>query len=332
MTTNSDESIQSPMNVGVIGVGSMGRHHARVYSELRGANLVGVTDEDRDAAREVAEDYGTEALDFNVLVDQAEAVSIAVPTAYHYDIAKQSLERGKHILVEKPFVEEIEKGEELVALADRKELTIQVGHIERFNPAIRELDNVIGDEEILAIDVNRLGPPRDRTIDDSVVLDLMVHDIDIIRSLIGQNPNEIQASGTLDNRYATATLSYDNGPVVSLTASRITQRKVRNMQITTSDRFICVDFTDKSIEIYRQSVPKYFEEEGDIRYHHEGIIERPMVPNGEPLRLEIKAFLNAISIGEEPIVTARDGIGAIELARSIDERAKRDAKSEVATR
>ncbi|WP_285265263.1 Gfo/Idh/MocA family protein [Halobacterium salinarum] len=309
------------MKAGVIGVGTMGRQHARVYSELRDAELVGIHDQDQEAAQEVAAEYGTRTISFDELLETADAVSIAVPTAYHYEVARSCLEHKLNVLVEKPFAEDLDAGEELINLANSRGCTLQVGHIERFNPATQALDDILGDKEILAVDMNRLGPPRDRTIQDSAVLDLMIHDIDIVLSLLGRQPDNVSASGVRNNHFATATLTYDEGPVVSLTASRVTQRKVRTMDITLEDCLVTVDFIDKSVQIHRQSAPEYVEQNGDIKYRHEGIVEHPMIPNGEPLKHEIQSFLEAAKHGTQPEVTGWDGIEALKLAREIDERA-----------
>jgi len=325
-----------PLRVGVIGVGSMGQNHARVYAELPTVELAGIADADADRAHDVAARHDTRAMDRCDLVASAEAVSIAVPTAHHYPVARECIEAGVHVLVEKPFVAEPAEGRELVSLADERGVAIQVGHIERFNPAIQALSEILAGKELIAIDARRLGSPREREIKDGAVMDLMIHDIDVALSLVNEDLDLVNAVGTQGSRYVDAQLRFDGGSVASLTASRITQRKVRELTITTRDAWIVVDYIDRSIEIHRQSSERY-EPSDDARHatfhsrawrrgieSNEGIIEQPMVGGGEPLKEELAAFVECVETGDEPAVTAEDGLRALEVARTID-RLTRDA-------
>ena len=325
-----------PLRVGVIGVGSMGRNHARVYAELPTVELAGIADADADRAHEVAARHDTRAIDRSDLIASAEAVSIAVPTAHHYPVARECIEAGVHVLVEKPFVAEPAEGRELASLADERGVAIQVGHIERFNPAIQALSEILSGKELIAIDARRLGSPREREIKDGAVMDLMIHDIDVALSLVNEDPDLVNAVGTQGSRYVDAQLRFDGGVVASLTASRVTQRKVRELTITTRDAWIVVDYIDRSIEIHRQSSERY-EPSDDARHatfhsrawrrgieSNEGIIEQPMVGGGEPLKEELAAFVECVDTGDEPAVTAEDGLRALEVARTID-RLTRDA-------
>ena len=325
-----------PLRVGVIGVGSMGRNHARIYAELPTVELAGIADADADRAHEVAARHDTRAMDRSDLIASAEAVSIAVPTAHHYPVARECIEAGVHVLVEKPFVAEPAEGHELVSLADERGVAIQVGHIERFNPAIQALSEILSGKELIAIDARRLGSPREREIKDGAVMDLMIHDIDVALSLVNEDLDLVNAVGTQGSRYVDAQLRFDGGSVASLTASRVTQRKVRELTITTRDAWIVVDYIDRSIEIHRQSSERY-EPSDDARHatfhsrawrrgieSNEGIIEQPMVGGGEPLKEELAAFVDCVETGDEPAVTAEDGLRALEVARTID-RLTRDA-------
>lgn len=313
------------LRVGVIGVGSMGASHARVYSELPGVSLVGVADADADRAREIATRHGTRAMDQSELVEAAEAVSIAVPTAHHYPIARECIVAGVHVLVEKPFVAEPSEGRELISLAEEHGVTIQVGHVERFNPAIRAVTEILANHEILAIDAQRLGSPRERRIEDNAVLDLMIHDIDVLLSVVDSEIDTVNALGAEDNRYIDAQLGFENGIVASLTASRVTQRKVRELSITARECWITVDYIDRSVEIHRHSLPEYVEGGSGVHYRHEGVVERPMVDSGEPLKKELAAFVECAETGTEPVVTAADGLRALEVARTIDRLATDEA-------
>ena len=303
---------------GVIGVGSMGRHHARVYRELPETSLVGVADADTEAAEEAADTYETTAMSVDELLDAADAVSIAVPTRYHYDTARDAIDRGVHVLVEKPLVESLDEGRELIRHADERDVVLQVGHIERFNPAVRALTDIVPDLDVIAVDARRLGPPVDRDMNTSTVLDLMIHDSDVLLALIGDDVELKEAASANDDRYVTATMSMDDGVLGTLTASRVTQRKVRELSITARSCQVHVDYISQSVQIHRHSIPEYIEENGDIRYRHENIVEHPTVDNGEPLKKELSAFAEAVREGSEPVVTGEDGLRALELAREIE--------------
>jgi len=221
---------QDQINTGVIGTGNMGRHHARVYNELPDSNLVGVYDIDADQAEKVAAKHGTESLEFEELLERVDAVSVAVPTLHHYDTVKQCLERGVHVLVEKPFVDNRSQGEELIEIAEENNVQIQVGHIERFNPAVVALQDIVPDIDIINIDAERLGPPLDRDMEDSVVEDLMIHDIDILLWLINSEVSSISTFDS-DEAYTTANFQFEDGTIARLTASRVTQRRFENSQL-----------------------------------------------------------------------------------------------------
>lgn len=310
-----------PIPVGVIGVGSMGRHHARVYEELPGAELVGVHDADAATAREIADTYAVEVLSRDELLAAVEAVSVAVPTPYHLETARACVEAEVAALIEKPVVGDLDDAVAMRSLDRSSAAPLQVGHIERFNPAISTLTDIVADLDVLSIRAERLGPPPERAIADSAAFDLMTHDLDIVRSLLGQDPDRVEAVGVDENRHVTALLEFPCGIVTSLTASRKTQRKVRTLEVTAESCFIEVDYIDQSIDIHRHSVPEYIEEDGNIRYRHESVVERPHVPNGEPLRFELEAFLDAVSNGTEPAVTIDDGLRVIELAEEIEQAA-----------
>lgn len=310
-----------PIPVGVIGVGSMGRHHARVYEELPGANLVGVHDADASVGMDIASKYAVDVMDRDELLAAVEAVSVVVPTPYHLETARACVDAGVAPLIEKPVVGDLAEAPEMRDLAARSPVPIQIGHIERFNPAISTLSDIIEDLDVLSIRAERLGPPPDRAIDDSAVYDLMTHDLDIVRSLLEEEPTTIEAIGVDANRHVSTLLEFPCGIVTSLTASRKTQRKVRTLEVTAEECFIEVDFIDQSVEIHRHSVPEYIEEDGNVRYRHESVVERPQVPNGEPLRFELESFLKAVENGSDPAVTVEDGLRVIELADEIEQAA-----------
>ena len=307
-----------PIRAGVVGVGSMGQNHARVYAELPGVELVGVADVDAERASEVAASHDTAALAKGELLDRAEAVSIAVPTAHHASLARECIEADVDVLVEKPFVSEPSEGRALEALADEQGVIVQVGHVERFNPAVQAVSEILSDQEILAVDAQRLGSPRERTIADNAVMDLMIHDIDVLLSLIGEDVTTVNALGAEENRYIDAQLRFESGIVASLTASRVTQKKIRQLSITTRECWIAVDYIDRSVAIHRHSLPEYVERKSGMHYRHEGVVEQPMVDSGEPLKEELASFVDCVRERKTPLVTAADGLRALSVAHKID--------------
>ena len=304
--------------VGVIGVGSMGQHHARVFQELPSAELVGVADVDADAAAETAAEYGTTPRSAASLLSAADAVSIAVPTPYHHETAMAAIDAGVDLLIEKPIAEEPAAGRDLLVAAEEAGLTLQVGHIERFNPAVRTLETIAADLDVIAVDGRRLGPPTGREIADGVATDLMIHDADVLLSLVDEPVADVYAAETAADQYVAATVEFETGVVATLTASRVTQQKVRTLSITAESCRVTVDYIDQSVRINRHSLPEYVETDGEVRYRHENVVERPTVENGEPLRKELDSFVEAVRTGSEPVVTAADGIRALELVQRVE--------------
>jgi predicted dehydrogenase len=320
MTKTNGRRNGSAVDAGVIGVGKMGANHARVYSELQNVNLVGVADADAEQAQSVADKYGAEVMDRADLLSAVDIVSIAVPTELHYEFGVEAVESGVDLLIEKPFVDDYDRGEELAERAEEAGVTLQVGHIERFNPAVRVVTDLAPELDIISVDVRRLGPPVDRGGSDSVVYDLMVHDLDLLLSLVDDDIDEITANGR-DKRHVSAQLTFDDGAIGDLTASRLTQQKVRTLGITAMDCQVNVDFIDQSVEIHRQSFPEFIEQNGDVRYRQESVIERPMVKNGEPLKAELRSFVESAVNGTEPVVTAEDGLRVLKIAERVENEA-----------
>lgn len=307
---------QDVVRVGVIGVGTMGEHHARVYSELAGAELIGVADADRERASAVGEAHGSIARPTEELIEEADAVSIAVPTSAHADLALDCIESGTDLIVEKPFVLDPAEGRKVARRAEKRNVVLQVGHIERFNPAIRALFDLVDPAEIIAIRADRLGPPVGRQVSDDVVTDLMIHDIDIVLALMGEQPTSVSAVSR-EESYASALCEFNAGIVATLTASRVTQRKVRTMEVTTGNRHLAIDYINQSVKIHRRSRPSYLQDDAEMRYRHESIIEQPLIESAEPLKLELEAFLEAVRNRSTPQVTAKDGLQALSVVWSI---------------
>ncbi|WP_207589630.1 Gfo/Idh/MocA family oxidoreductase [Halomontanus rarus] len=306
------------LDVGVIGVGSMGHHHARVYESLPRANLVGVFDLDEERATAVARDHETSAMGLDSLLAAVDAVSIAVPTSAHYDVLTRCLDASVAALVEKPIVGDLETGEKLREKAIATDVPLQVGHIERFNPVVTTLEELLENFSVISLASQRLGPPPNTQIDDSAVLDLMIHDIDVVLSLLDEIPSTIKGTGVRKNHHASALLEFDSDVMASLTASHRTQRKVRTLEITADEGLIVADYMNQSIEIHRRSVPEYVEQNGAVRFRHESTIERLHIPSEEPLRNELESFLNAVVANELPEVTVDDGLIALEVAKRVE--------------
>lgn len=315
---------QNKIDVGVIGVGSMGQNHARVYNELTGANLVGIADADAERAEDVAEKHATEAMDTDDLLAAVDAVSVVVPTQYHYDVVKACLDAGVATFVEKPVLGSLERSDELLREVNNADVPVQVGHIERFNPVVTALTAIVDGLSIVSVRAQRLGPEPDRKIQDSAVIDLMIHDIDIVLSLFDETPTAVSGTGTREGRHASALLEFEDDRMASLTASRKTQRKVRTLEVTAEECFIEVDYLDQSIEIHRNSVPEYIEEDGEVRFKHESIVERPVVHNAEPLQKELESFLEAVETDAIPEVTVSDGLDALSVALEIEREIEAD--------
>ena len=317
------------LSVGVVGVGTMGSHHARVYNELTGADLVGVADADSATARAVAAEYDTRVLDRDRLLETADAVSVAVPTDQHAALATAAIDAGTAALVEKPFVTDPDRGREVAARAREAGIPLQVGHVERFNPAVGALREILPELDPIAVAARRQGPPVDRASSDSAAMDLMIHDIDILLTVAESPVRSVSAVAAGEGQHICAQLAFESGLVGTLTASRLTQQKIRDLAITARECQVDVDYLDRSVEIHRHSMPEFLVDGGDIRYRHESIIERPTIENGEPLKAELSAFVDTVREGTEPPVTAADGIRAVELARRVEEECRAGAEAGV---
>lgn len=313
----------SRLKTGVIGLGRMGQHHCRVYANQKESQLMGIHDIDPQRARELSLLYDVPAFPhLEDLLEQVDAVSLATPTPTHFDLAMRCLEQNVNVLIEKPVTDKIEDAQKLAQFVNGNGMIVQIGHIERFNPTYMELKKVLEDLAVIAISFNRLSPYRVSNKDVDVVLDLMVHDLDLSIDLTGRTPSAINAYGlmpfsdSLD--HVVAQLYYANGPLITLTASRVTEQKIRSVAVTSEDAFVEADFMNKSISIHRCSTGEYTaKNRNGVRYRQESVIERILVPNVEPLSLEIKHFLGCVSQKTSPCVSVHDGLKALQLAQLI---------------
>ena len=274
------------IRVAVIGVGHMGQYHVNIYSELNDVELVGVCDLSGERAKEIASKYNTVAYtDYKELLDKVDAVTIAVPTSCHYEASKPFIERGVHVLLEKPIANTLEEATDLFALADKGGVHLQIGHVERFNGAVQEIKKVIKDPLIL--EFRRVGPFSNRISDAGVVMDIMIHDIDIALNLIDSKVKSINAVGgqvyTGREDYAHCQLLFENGCLANFMSSRVTQEKVRTLAISQKDAYVFLDFNEQDIQIHRQAASHYFMSREELRYKQESFIERIFVHKGNPL-------------------------------------------------
>jgi len=295
----------------VIGVGYLGRFHAQKYASLPGSRLVAVVDADPETRDRVANELGCRALaDYRDVLGDVEAVSIATPTPLHFPIARDCLERGVHVLVEKPVTETPEQARALIATAARRGRILQVGHLERFNAAILALEGLPGTPRF--VESHRLAPFKERGTDVNVVLDLMIHDIDLIQSLVGAPIVSIDAVGAsvfsagLD--IANARIRYANGCVANTTASRVSMKMERKLRLFQDDAYVSIDLQQKVLTLVRKPAEGVAAAPGQV------VIEERSYEQGDALRFEIEAFLRSIREGRPPVVSGEDGLRALETA------------------
>jgi len=304
----------SKIRTAVIGVGYLGRFHAQKYALLDEADLVAVCDTSEEAAGRVARELDTRAVnDYRDLAREVDAVSIVVPTQKHHEVARHFLDAGVHVLLEKPITSTLDQGRDLVSLARDRGVVFQIGHLERFNPAVVALGDVLDKPRF--IESHRIAPFNPRGADVNVVLDLMIHDIDIILDFVRSPVTEIRASGvpvlSSDTDVANARLQFENGCVANVTASRVSLKSERKMRIFQEDAYLTIDFQNKTLGIHRRGKGEMFP----------GIPEvdsREMeFEQGDALLAEIRAFLDSIRNDKPPVVSGEDGLRALETAFTI---------------
>ncbi len=315
------------MNIGVIGVGHLGQHHVKHFSRLKQATLVGLHDRDHRRAEEVASKYQIQAFkELEALIAACDALSIVTPTPTHAIIAKRCLQAGKHVFIEKPITETVAEADDLLRLAEQNQVLIQVGHIERLNPALLPLKNYSLNPKY--IEVQRLAPYNTRGTDVPVVLDLMIHDIDIILSLVQSPVKNIRASGvsimTRSVDIANARIRFENGTVTSITSSRVAKDRVRKVKIFQREMYVTIDFLLGLTEVYRvldaqakdpQAIVTAPLERNGI--HRQIVYEKPPVKQVDALQLELENFIQATQGFAPPIVDGQTGREALAVATKI---------------
>lgn len=313
------------LKVGVLGVGNMGRNHLRVLSTMPEVELVGCCDADRNAAEEQASQYDITAFDSpEEMYYAVDVVHVVTPSFLHEEYAVAAANAGCHVLVEKPIALDRDAASNIIAACANAKVRLCVGHVERFNPAIATLSKIIEGEEVLSVNFQRMSPFDRRVSDASVVQDLMIHDIDVLNSIAKSPIKKVQSQGAkaftdkLD--YAQGLVSYEDGMCASLTASRITETKIRKAEINCKSSFIAVDYLTRTVEISRKT---YFTLDVgyNAQYRQENIIEKVFVPNVEPLRSEFSHFIRCIHTGEDILTSGEMGLAALELSQAIEQNA-----------
>ncbi|MDP8262809.1 MAG: Gfo/Idh/MocA family oxidoreductase [Candidatus Ancaeobacter aquaticus] len=291
----------------VIGVGHLGRHHARVYTELQDVELVGVVDSDSGRGNKVAKKHNVQYYSsIEPILDTVDVANVVVPTPAHFEIAEKLLCSGVHVLIEKPITETLEQAEKLVKLQKEKDVVLQVGHIERFNPAIRAVKDIVFNP--MFVEVHRLCPYNPRGTDVGVVLDLMIHDIDILLNLVPSPVKEIRAVGinvvSENDDIANARIEFENGCVANIAASKIGNKEMRKIRIFQNKAYISLDYQNQNGYIYTMNNAK---------------VRRKKIPlkKDEPLKSEIQSFIESVKKNEVPLVTGEHGLHALEVAMEI---------------
>ncbi len=316
------------LKIGVIGTGHLGKLHTKMFQQIQDCELTGIYDINPDNLANVAKEFNTRAFgSFDEMMQTVDAVSIAVTTSAHHKVAKECLLNNKHIFIEKPITSLIPQGEEIVKIAADKNLTLQVGHIERFNPALLAVEQFL--TEPMFIQSDRLSQFNPRGTDVAVVLDLMIHDIDIILSLVNSEVTRIDANGVAvvsDNiDIANARIQFANGAVANVTASRISQKKMRKMRLFQKENYISLDFIGGVAEVYRlveADQPLFtpaisFGEIGIGNKKKRVVYEQPEIKEVNALKYELELFVRSVIEKKKPVVSGMDGLKALRVAEII---------------
>lgn len=306
----------SKLKTAVIGVGYLGKFHAQKYASLPQSNLVAVCDHNLEVAQNIANEHNVEACNnYLDLIGKVDAVSIVVPTQKHYEVAKPFLENGVHVLLEKPITSTVEEAQELVNIARANNALFQIGHLERFNPAIIAVNHVL--DEPMFIESHRVAPFNPRGADVNVILDLMIHDIDIILNFVGSPVKHIDASGvpvlSNDIDIANVRIQFENGCVANVTASRVSLKSERKMRIFQHDAYVTIDFQNKQLGIHRKGDGEMFPGVADIESKEQTFEQ------GDALLSEIDAFLTSINTRQPAVVSGEDGLRALQTAIEISQ-------------
>jgi len=310
----------SKIKVGVIGVGRMGTYHVGILSELPEVELTAVVDIDSKCRKVIEKNYGAPSFEnYKDMYGKVDAAVVAVPTGLHFSIAKDLLNAGIHVLLEKPCANNLDHARELFQIAKDKALTLHVGHVERFNGAVQELHKIV--DSPIFVECRRMGPFTDRIKDDGVVLDIMIHDIDIILNLIQSKVIKTHVLGasvfSTKDDLVNAQLEFENGCIANIIASRASQNQIRTLSITQKDSFVVLDYTDQEIYVHKKSSSEHKLSKDSLRYKQESLVERIFVHKDNPLKLELKHFLDCATNGSPRKVAIDNELYSLEVALNI---------------
>jgi predicted dehydrogenase len=323
------------LKIGVLGAGHLGKIHIRLLKEIAAYQLIGFFDPNKEAAAKVTEEFGIKAWDSaEALIAAVDVVDIVTPTLYHFDLAEKAIRQSRHVFIEKPLTHTVAQGKILMQLANEANVKVQVGHVERFNPAFLAAKDIL--QEPLFIETHRLAQFNPRGTDVSVVLDLMIHDIDIVLSLIKANIRRISASGVAvvseTPDIANARIEFDNGAVANLTASRISLKNMRKSRFFRRDAYISVDFLEKSVNIVKMKTVEGEPDPlsltidlGEGKGSKQIFFENPKVEPANAIQLELQTFAEAIINNTRPLVSIDDGFKALDVAHKIIEQLRLNA-------
>ena len=314
------------IKIGVFGAGHLGKIHLKLINESKMYDLIGFYDVNPDISKKIEKEFGYKYFnDSNLLIESSDAIAIITPTQFHYEIAMKCIDENKHIFIEKPIARTVEEAEEIVKFSKEKKIIGQVGHVERYNPAYNSIKNKIGNP--MFIESHRLSEFNPRGTDVSVVLDLMIHDIDIILSLVPSEVKNISSSGVsvISNSpdIANARIEFHNGAVANLTASRISLKNMRKLRFFQKETYISVDLYNKKVEVVKMIDPPNKLDEFALTIENaEGkkkqiLFETPKIVNYNAIQIELENFANSINNGKKAIVSLEDATKALKVAYSI---------------
>ncbi len=309
------------LKIGLIGVGHMGQYHLNILSNMESIEFIGMSDKNTERLEDLSEKYEVKGYDdFRKLAKKCDAVCIATPTKTHYEVAIECLDMGKHVLLEKPMTTSIKEARELVDAARKKNLILQIGHVERFNGAVQQLKKIIVNP--FYIETQRTGPFNPRISDVGVVLDLMIHDLDIVLNLIDEEVTDYSAFGkSVFSKFediASAHIRFQSGAFANIMASRASQKKIRTLTIMQKESFIYLDYATQDIEIHRQASTAYLLTPEEIRYSQESFVEHLFIHKENSLKFEDMHFINSILEKEEPFVSNEKDLQTLEVTLNIE--------------
>lgn len=319
------------IKVAVIGAGMMGKNHLKTYKTLNGVELVGVYDIFPESCQKAAEMFGIKAFtSMEEVAANVDAVSVVTTSVTHGDVGEFFLNKGIHCLMEKPLATTEAECQRLIAAAKRNKVTLLVGHIEQFNPAVEQMHRILSDtSKICSLTAQRMSAASGRITDVDVSMDLMIHDVEVIQSLVKSPVINIQTSAVKTNLspngkdYITAVLEFENGVTANITASRITQARVRTLSVTTDTNYIDMDFINQSINVHTQGRMPYVNPEEIPEWMHYGLkgsVEQLFIPTNQPLQAELNHFINCIHGKETPRISGENALDALRVIWDIQDK------------